>query len=251
MAPCTGLRRSPRFRTCTMAGLALFPVINLYLLLTAKDCLLKADIDGRAHICTAHRIVRRTRSRSASATEQIAEQIAENICSAESVIESAVASLLERGEAELIILLPLLRIGKNRICFRSLLEFLGRFLARIHIRMIFLSQFSICFLELGIIGVLTDAKHLIVISLICHKSPLMNLSYAYSAVKERLPLLSGSLFHSAYYEIIPLYNLHQQHRHLRPGCRRYKHRPAVPDLPAVSAHTSLRKVSERNSSACP
>ena len=71
---------------------------------------------------------------------------------------------------ELVILPPLLRIAQNRIGLRCLLEFLlGILVAGIHIRMLFLCQLPVSFLDLLLAGISVHAKDLIIISfLLCH-----------------------------------------------------------------------------------
>ena len=71
-----------------------------------------------------------------------------------------------RIEAVLIVHLLLLRIAQNIVGFLNLLEaILGRFIARIQIRMMFAREFAVGFADVVFAGAALDAEGLIVIGL--------------------------------------------------------------------------------------
>ena len=175
VAAAAGLGLCSLLSSRAVACLAHFTEIELDLLLTAKNSFLEADIDGGADICTAHRTVICSLRVSRAAAEKIAEQVAENITHSGSgevkSSESAGSAICKCSMPELIILSPLVRIRQNRVSFGCLLEFLGGLLARVYVRMVFLSQLTVCFLEVSIGCVLRNAEHLVIITLLCHILP--------------------------------------------------------------------------------
>ena len=119
-----------------------------------------------------------------SATSAAASETAESSCvSAKDVAEhgedvvhihagaseGVEASTARSIESEGVILLALLRVVQHIICLCSLLElFLGFFVARITVRVVFDGDRSIRFLNLVLCGVLGNAQHFIVVSFLCH-----------------------------------------------------------------------------------
>ena len=120
-------------------------------------------------------------TRTAAATAS-AEQVAEvEPCALEDIAEMAeyifhghaasaeAAGALHSCHAELVITLSLLRVGKHLIRLCRLFEFLLSLLvARVLVRVILDGFLAVGFFYLFRTGVLLHAKHLIIISLLCH-----------------------------------------------------------------------------------
>ena len=91
---------------------------------------------------------------------------------AESATKAAGTSaeaLRTHGMAELVILLPLLRITQYIVSFGSFLEFLlGFLITRIAVRMILYRLLAVCLLYFVGSSGLRYAKYFIIISLVCH-----------------------------------------------------------------------------------
>jgi hypothetical protein len=78
-------------------------------------------------------------------------------------------SAVHSGKAELVIGCPFLRIAEYFIRLIDLLEFFFRIGSFIHIRMILLSQFPVCFFYFIFRSALRNSEHLIIIPFICHR----------------------------------------------------------------------------------
>ena len=111
--------------------------------------------------------------RTSGSAEASAEEVAENIPEAsEDIIhihiEPATAGAsIEGCMTELVILTALIRITEDSIGFGGLLELGLRFLVPgVGIRVVFLGEYTIRFLQRRVIGVFVDAEDFVVISLI-------------------------------------------------------------------------------------
>ena len=127
--------------------------VDLELFLASENSFLKRNVDNSAEVCSLHRSIVCPSSASA-ATEQVAENIAEDIThisaakveAAESAGSCAATAVFKCSVAKLIVLTPFVRITQHAIGFCRLFKFcLGLFVARVHIRMVFLGQFTVCF----------------------------------------------------------------------------------------------------------
>ena len=128
--------------------------VDLELFLASENSFLKRNVDNSAEVCSLHRSIVCSSSASA-ATEQVAENIAEDITHISTVkiktSEAAAGScaataVFKCSVAKLIVLTPFVRITQHAIGFCRLFKFcLGLFVARVHIRMVFLGQFTVCF----------------------------------------------------------------------------------------------------------
>ena len=102
----------------------------------------------------------------ATETSENIPELRENIIHTHAATKTSLSGSTYSGVTELIITTSLLFVTQHIVCFSGFFKFfLGLLVARIFIRVILQSQFSICFLDLSGISTFRYPQHLIIISL--------------------------------------------------------------------------------------
>ena len=157
------------------AGIAGLNVLDGDLLLTAEGGLLQRQVqggsDGLALGGTGAAL-----AAAAEAPEAAAEEGTENVPHVEAAKAAAGSSCPEvgihAGEAELVVLGPLVLVGEDLIGLVDLLEAgLGLLIPGVQVRVVLLGQLPVCFLQFIVRSALFDAQDFIIVSFIlvvCH-----------------------------------------------------------------------------------
>jgi hypothetical protein len=159
----------------SVAGAARILPRDLDLGLETESSLTERDLQVVAEIGAAFRTAASASSKDVAKPEKLPEDVAE--ISERSGIEAA-ESPLQPAVAETVVTRPFLGVAQDAVSLRSFFEaFLGVFVVRVFVRMIFESQFPIGALDLLVRGVLGNPQDFVVISLVVQRqSPLFRIS---------------------------------------------------------------------------
>ena len=147
----------------SVTGLTFFLYIQFYGLRCTEYRFFEGYVHTGTKIGALHGCIARPAASAGSAAEEITKYITENIakiCAVEiKAAEAAATCAVVKGcMAELVVLAPFLRITQYRICLRCFLKFLFRLrISRVHIRMVFFGEDSVCFLNGCVVSILLNA----------------------------------------------------------------------------------------------
>ena len=174
-----GLLRRARTASGAVAARAFIPGRNADVHLAPVRSILKAHLQGVAHVVAAHRLrPLRTGAATATASEEVGEDVAEGALEVAGIhsAEAAEPALTEAaragarrarinpGLAEAVVGSTLLLVGQNRIGFADLLElFFSSLVARIAVRVIFHGKTPIGLLDVVLGGSAIYAEHLVIV----------------------------------------------------------------------------------------
>ena len=176
MALGADLRRGSRLAAGAAADVAGLHVLDVHVLLAAEGGLLQGEGQagpdgtplGRAGAGGA---AAPTKAPKAAAAKEGPEEVP-HVKAAEPAAGPAGAEVgVHPGETELVVLGPLILIGKDLIGLVDLLEAgLGGFVPGVEVRVVLLGQLPVCLFQFLVRGVLLHAQDLVVISFIlCHR----------------------------------------------------------------------------------
>ena len=145
-----------------MTGLTFFLYIQFYGLRCTEYRFFEGYVHTGTKIGALHGCIARPAASAGSAAEEITKYITENIAKVCTVkikaAKAAAGSSVKGWMAELVVLAPFLRITQYRICLRCFLKFLFRLrISRVHIRMVFFGEDSVCFLNGCVVSILLNA----------------------------------------------------------------------------------------------
>ena len=161
-----------RAGVCARAGrgagaaalVAVFDARGRDLLFRAEGGLLKGDLNASADILAACGRIGAAARRAASAAEEAAKQVAQISevpeaarTAAEGVARVRVKVGVYTREAELVVTRTLFGVGQNLVGLVNLLEALDGIRLVVHVRMVFCSQLTVGFFNIGLGRVLADA----------------------------------------------------------------------------------------------
>ena len=145
----TGFRCGSCLGSAAMACLALILQCQFYFLIHAKNSFFKGDPHTGTDIGTLHGTI--ISSGASASSKEIPKDVTENITKIcrikiKAAKATATGSSIKGCMTKLIVLSSLFRITQHCIGFGRLFKFLLRFcITRVHIWMIFLSKYSVCF----------------------------------------------------------------------------------------------------------